>query len=63
MTVINKSVFCRNLDGARLLGHPVYCEVSKNKFPVRKRLDRLQKTSKSSQPPQKMNYTVRCAAA
>ena len=24
MTVINKSVFCRNLDGARLLGHPVY---------------------------------------
>ena len=24
MIVINKSVFCRNLDGARLLGHPVY---------------------------------------
>ena len=30
MTVINKSVFCRNLDGARLLGHPVYL-VKKNK--------------------------------
>ena len=24
MIVINKSVFCGNLDGARLLGHPVY---------------------------------------
>ena len=27
MTVINKSVFCRNLDGARLLGHPVYIHI------------------------------------
>ena len=26
MTVINKSVFCRNLNGARLLGHPVYSD-------------------------------------
>ena len=26
MTVINKSVFCRNLDNARLLGHPVYMD-------------------------------------
>ena len=24
MTVINKSAFCGNLNGARLLGHPVY---------------------------------------
>ena len=24
MIVINKSVFCGNLDDARLLGHPVY---------------------------------------
>ena len=28
MIVINKSVFCGNLDGARLLGHPVYMYLS-----------------------------------
>ena len=30
MIVINKSVFCGNLDGARLLGHPVYALISAN---------------------------------
>ena len=28
MIVINKSVFCGNLDGARLLGHPVYRRIT-----------------------------------
>ena len=36
MTVINKSVFCRNLDGARLLGHPVLDKLKPNSQPAGK---------------------------
>ena len=51
MIVINKSVFCGNLDGARLLGHPVqysgkHCNAIKD-YNVRHFVKRIKTKEKS----------------